>query len=288
MDRDIIGKIKSYCVQFCSSPLFLTVLGLKIIFSFFFASNFLVNLFSRFVNYYVVSGFQNPYDFFYGLKELIIFPYPKVMLWLLAAPRFIFSPFLSLDYNFVSNWHVFIYRLPIIFADIVIFLILVRWLKGKEDKVLKYYWCSPILFYISYMHGQLDALPIMFLFIFLYFLFKEKFYRAFIFLGMAISAKAGILIAIPLALVYLILKRVKISQIISLSLVPFALFAIINLNYLFSPGFFELVLNNKEQFKIFDFNYKISDSFVIYFVPLAYLILFIKSLTYKIFNRDIF
>ena len=271
-----------------SSKLFLAVLGLKIIFSFLFASNYLTHLFARFVNYFVVSGFQNPYDFFYGLKELIIFPYPKIMLWILAVLRFIFSPFLSPDYNFVSNWHIFIYRLPIIFADIVIFLILARWLKGKEDKVLKYYWCSPILFYISYIHGQLDALPIMFLFIFLYFLFKEKFYWAFSFLALAISTKTGIAIALPFAMVYLILKRVRIGQIILLSLIPFALFAAVNINYLFSPGFIEIVLNNKEQLKIFDFNLKRGDGFVIYFIPLAYLILFIKSLTYKTFNRDIF
>lgn len=282
-DRDGIFKFK-----ILSSPLFLSVLALKLLASFLLASDFLVKLFSRFANYYVVSGFQNPYDFFYGLKELIIFPYPKIMLWILAAPRFIFSSFLSFDYNFVSNWHIFIYRLPIIFADIVIFLILVRWLKGKENKVLKYYWCSPILFYISYIHGQLDALPIMFLFVFLYFLFKEKFYWAFSFLALAISTKVGIIVVLPFAIVYLILKRIEVNKIILLSLIPFALFVVININYLFSPGFFELVLNNKEQLKIFDFNYKLNDNFVIYFVPLAYLILFIKSLTYKAFNRDIF
>ncbi len=282
-DRDGIFKF-----GILSSPLFLSALALKLSVSFFFASDFLVKLFSRFVNYYVTSGFQNPYDFFYTLRELIIFPYPKIMLWILAAPRFIFSPFLSSDYDFVSNWHIFIYRLPIILADIIIFLILVRWLKGKENKVLKYYWCSPILFYISYIHGQLDALPIMFLFVFLYFLFKEKFYWAFSFLALAISAKTGIAIALPFAIVYLILQKIEIKKIILLSLIPLSLFVVININYLFSPGFFELVLNNKEQMKIFDFNYKLSDNFVIYFIPLAYLILFIKSLTYKTFNRDIF
>lgn len=274
--------------EILSSKLFLAVLGLKIISSFSLASNYLTHLFARFVNYYVVSGFQNPYQFFYQLNELTVFPYPKIMLWIMALPRWFFSLFLSADYNFVSNFHIFIYRLPIIFADIIIFLILARWLRGKEDKVLKYYWCSPILFYISYVHGQLDALPIIFLFIFLYFLFKEKFYWAFSFLALAISTKTGIIIVLPLAIVYLILKRTRISQIILLSLIPFALFAAVNINYLFSSGFIEIVLNNKEQLKIFDFNYKFGDSFVIYFVPLAYLILFIKSLTYKTFNRDIF
>ena len=168
MRNDIVNNIKKYYFQFFSSPLFLAVLGLKIASSFLFASNYLTHLFSRFINYYVISGFQNPYQFFYQLNELTVFPYPKIMLWIMAFPRWFFSPFLSLDYNFVSNWHIFIYRLPLLAADVAIFLILISWLKNKKDKVLKYYWCSPILFYISYIHGQLDVLPIMLLFIFLY------------------------------------------------------------------------------------------------------------------------
>ena len=288
MRNDIVNNIKKYYFQFFSSPLFLAVLGLKIASSFLFASNYLTHLFSRFINYYVISGFQNPYQFFYQLNELTVFPYPKIMLWIMAFPRWFFSPFLSLDYNFVSNWHIFIYRLPLLAADVAIFLILISWLKNKKDKVLKYYWCSPILFYISYIHGQLDVLPIMLLFIFLYLLFKEKFYLAFIFLGLAIAAKTSIVLVIPFAIVYLVLKRIELAQILSLSLLPFSFFAVININYLLSLGFIEMVFQNKEQFKIFDFNYRFGDGFVLYFVPLAYLVLFIRSLTYKTFNRDIF
>lgn len=288
MHSDIVNDIKKYYNQFFSSPLFLAVLGLKIVSSFLFASNYLTHLFSRFVNYYVISGFQNPYQFFYQLNELTVFPYPKIMLWIMAFPRWIFSYFFSADYNVVSNFHIFIYRLPLLAADIVIFLILIHWLKSKKDKILKYYWCSPILFYINYIHGQLDVLPIMLLFVFLYLLFKEKFYSAFIFLGLAIAAKTSIIIVIPFVIVYLVLKKKEPVQILSLSLLPFAFFTIININYLFSSGFIEMVLQNKEQIKIFDFNYRFGDGFVLYFVPLAYLALFIRSLTYKTFNRDIF
>ncbi len=288
MNNGIVNDIKKYYFQFFSSPLFWAVLGIKIAFSFLFASNYLTHLFARFVNYYVISGFQNPYQYFYQLNELTVFPYPKIMLWIMAFPRWLFNYFLSVDYNFVSNFHIFIYRLPILAADIVIFLILINWLKNKKDKVLKYYWCSPILFYISYIHGQLDILPIMLLFVFLYLLFKEKFSLAFIFLGLAIATKTSIILVIPFAIVYLVLKRIEPVQILSLSLLPFAFFAIINIDYLLSSGFIEIVLQNKEQIKIFDFNYKFGDGFVLYFVPLVYLALFARSLTYKTFNRDIF
>lgn len=283
--RDRRGDSKIGVIR---SPLFLWVLGFKIAASFLFASDFLVRLFARFVNYFVVSGFQNPYDFFYQLKELAIFPYGQVMLWLLALPRWLFSPFLSSDYDLVSNFHLFVYRLPILLADIAILLILTRWLKSHQRRALLYYWCSPILFYISYLHGQLDVLPIALLFIFLYFLFKEKFFSAFAALGLAIAAKASILIVWPFALIFMIFKRVGIGRLLLLASFPLFLFFILNLNWLLAPGFSEIVLNNREQLKIFDFHYRLSDHYVIYFVPLAYLILLIKSLTYRTFNREIF
>lgn len=270
------------------SPVFWGVLAVKIVFAYTFASDFLVKLFARFINYFVASGFQNPYDFFYSLGELNIFPYPRVMLWILSIPRVVLATFLGSDFNLISNSDIFIYRLPILAADIIIFIILARWLKNKQNKVLVYYWCSPILFYINYVHGQLDAIPMMFLFAALYLLFKEMYVQSFLLLSFAVAAKTGMILVIPFAFVYLLLKKVDWVRAVVLALMPIVLFALINLDYLYSPAFREIVLNNKEQIKIFDFNYKFSDSLVLYFVPLAYLALLIKSLTYKSFNRDIF
>lgn len=271
-----------------SSPLFLWVLIAKVVSSFLFASDFLVSLFSKFINYFVSSGFSNPYDFFYGQHLLAMFPYPNVMLWFLAVPRIIFSPFLGGDYNTVSNFHIFIYRLPILLADVIIFVVLVRWLKTKPGNVMLYYWCSPVLFYINYVHGQLDVVPVMLLFVSLYFLFKEAWLVSFLFLGLAISAKTSMALVLPFMVVYLFLKKVDIRRILPLAVLPAALFLVLNANYIFSPGFVEMVLKTKEQFKIFDLNYNLGDSLVIYFVPLAYLLLFLRSLTYRTFNRDIF
>lgn len=275
-------------IRVIKEPLFWGVLALKIGASFFLASHYLTDLFSKFVNYFVISGYRNPYEFFAHAGILNIFPYPSFMLWLLAVPRTLFSFFLGNDYNVVSHLHLFIYRLPVLLADIAIFLVLARWLKTKQKSVLLYYWCSPILFYISYIHGQLDAIPIALLFVCLYLLFKEKFFYAFLFLGLAISAKTGMIIVLPFAISYLFLKRVGWKQIVLYSLSPLALFALLNANYLLSPGFVKIVLETSQQFKVFDFKINFGGNFVLYLVPFAYLLLFIKSLTYKTYNRDIF
>lgn len=296
MTQDLISKIKAsfyekngvFKVGFLNSKLFWSVLVIKIVASWLLASDFLVKLFIPFVNYFVINGFSDPYKYFYQQKIFNIFPYPDLMLWFLSIPRFIFSPFLSRDIFAATHWHLFLARLPIILADLIILLVLYRWLKNRQDKVLLYYWCSPILFYINYVHGQLDALPIALLFIFLYFLFKEKFVKAFIFLGLSISAKTSIAIILPFVLVYLLLRRFSWYKILAYLSVPILIFIILNFKYILTPGFIEIVFKTKEELKVLNLNWKINDQLIVYFVPLAYLFLFVKSLTYRILNRDIF
>ncbi len=278
----------SFKVPILRLPLFWCVLGLKLLFSALFASHYLTDLFSRFVNYFVVSGFGNPYTFFSQAGVLDIFPYPSVMLWALAIPRAIFSFLVSTDYSAAGNLHLLIYRLPVLLADLAIFLILVRWLKSKQEEVLRYYWCSPILFYISYIHGQLDAIPIALLFISLYFIFKEKLFVAFIFLGLAVSAKTGMLIVLPFAIAYLVSQKIGVRKVLLLSAIPIFVFLALNANYLLSPGFVEIVLKTPQEFKVFDFKINFGGNFVIYLVPFAYLLLLAKGFTYKTYNRDIF
>jgi len=286
--RHLVDKGGAFKIDIVRSPLFLFVLILKLVAAALFASDFLVKFFAPFVNYFVASGFQNPYEFFYRAGLLLSFPYPTVMLWILSIPRFLMSPFVGIDYTVVSNFHIFLYRLPLLFADTVICLILARWLKNSTKKVLWYYWCSPVLFYITYIHGQLDVIPIMFLFMFLYFLFKERWYLAPVFLGLAIASKTHIAMLVPFVLVYLLLKKRDWIQTMFFLGIAALVFVALNYHYLSTPGFVEMVLKAREQFRVFDFQLGFNDRFVIYLVPVAYAALFMKSLTYRTFNRDIF
>lgn len=279
------GELK---IGILRSRLFLAVLGLKLVASFLFASDYLTKLFVPFVNYYVTSGLLDPYRFFHGIGLDTAFPYPAVMLWALAVPRFLLSPFLSPDFTAVTFGHVFALRLVTLAADVGLLVILSRWLRGREQAVLRWYWCSPILFYISYLHGQLDALPIALLFAALYFLFRDRNRVAMLLLGLAVAAKTGILIAYPFVLVFLYLRRLRLRELLLLAFIPPAVFLLLNAGYLFTPGFTRIVLETREQFKVFDFSYRLGGGLTVYFVPLAYFILFARSLTFRVFNRDIF
>ena len=270
------------------SPIFLTSLGLKLVASALFASNFLTHLFAPFVNYFVESGFQNPYSFFHGAGITNAFPYPRVMLWIMSIPKIFAHIFISRDYTIISSLDIFLYRLPILVADIIICVILARWLKNHEKKVLWFYWCSPILFYINYIHGQLDVIPIALLFVSLYFLFKERWHFSSVFLGFSLASKTHIAIVLPFIAAYLIRKKRDAIQVILPLAVALSVFVIINYNYFFSPEFIAMVFGTKEQFKVFDLRLPFNSRLVLYLAPLAYFILFLKSLVYRTYNRDIF
>lgn len=283
---DKAGKIK---IQGLNSPLFLVGLLVKIICAALFASNYLTDLFAPFVNYYVESFFQNPYDFFVKNNQPDAFPYPPVMLWILSIPRIILSPFFTGDYNQVSHLSIFVYRIPVLLADIGILIILLRWLRKYSRQVLILYWLSPVLFYINYIHGQLDVIPIACLFISAYFLMKEKFWFSAIVLGIAISSKTNIFLILPFFFVYYLKnKNITLPRVIAYCLTTIAIFVICNLPFIFNKNFIFMVFQNTKQVKVFDFYYHFSDQVLFYFTPAAYLTLFIRSLDFKSYNKDIF
>ena len=146
-----------------SSHIFWAGLVVKIILSFTFASSVLTDLFIPFVDYYVSSGFKNPYEYFLSIDVQNAFPYPALMLYIVSAPRILFG--FLVDWSQVSFSGVFLIRLPIILADFIILVILCRLIKAKNKTIIIYYWLSPVLIYINYMHGQLDAIPVSILFI---------------------------------------------------------------------------------------------------------------------------
>ncbi|WP_317898638.1 hypothetical protein [Aurantibacillus circumpalustris] len=268
------------------SRLFWAGLSIKILLSFFFASAYLRDLFAPFVEYFVSSGFENPYAHFIEQGKGNEFPYPPMMLWLFSIPRIIFSPFCSTD-GVLNLFESFVYRIPLLLADLCILFVLIRWLKTRMREVLVWYWLSPVLIYINYFHGQLDVLPIAVLFISLYFLFKQKWVLSFLFLAFAIGCKTNMVLVFPFYSIYL-WRTQNMSW--RKGLLPLALFGVvvflINLPYLFSPAFISMVYNNPVQQQVFDLFYQFNGTLKIYFIPAIYFSLLIWYLHFKFVNRD--
>ena len=280
------GKIK---IQGAKSPLFIIGLVVKIVLAFLFASDYLTKLFCPFVNYYVISGFENPYIFFSEKGYLSAFPYPPLMLWILAAPRLLFDAFLSNDYTHVSNLHILLIRIPVLLSDLTIFFVLLRWLKNYAKSVIVLYWLSPVLIYINYIHGQLDVIPIAILFISLYFLFKERFILAAIFLALAICTKTNILLVIPFyAIYYLKSKEISKAEWSKILILFTTIIITIYFAMALNEGFVKMVFQNKEQIKVYDFKLVFSQNLTFYFIPGSILALIIYFTLFKSLNRDLF
>ncbi len=268
------------------SKLFIAILLLKVIAAFLFGSDFIVDGFVPFVKHFVESGFQDPYSYFVDIGQPKAFPYPTVMLIILAVPYALFS----LISNTLTNdafINLFVIRLPIIAADLFIFYVLIKWLKTREDKVLKYYWASPILFYISYFHGQLDAIPIAILFMSLVFLFRNKTLFSGIAFGAGIAAKTNILLVLPFMAIFLWKNRSlkETIKFIGISLVTYGIFI---LPFVFSPGFTKMVFGASEQFRVFDLTIPLGfHNILLLAAPAAYLILLFNFSSYEKMNKDL-
>ncbi|AUP79382.1 hypothetical protein [Flavivirga eckloniae] len=276
---DQLGKYK---LTILKHRLFVIGLIIKLVAPFFFIGDLLKNKFIPFVNYFSSTGFSNPYEHFFNLEKFDFFPYPALMLYIQSTYSFFFQDSIVLQS--------FLFRVPLLLADITVLVVLSRFLKKADNKLLLLYWCSPVLFYINYLHGQFDVLPIMFLFVSFFFLFKKKFIMASVLLGLGLATKTNLLIALPFFFIYLWKFNNPNRKIQSVSIAFFLVFGaffLLNINYLFDEEFITLVFKNKEQIKLLDFKIGFGKLFF-YVVPAIYVLLLAKVIRYKQLSKDLF
>src|SRR3989344_1303697 len=232
----LYDKTGHFKLTFLSSYLFVFGLIAKLYAATFFTGENFTHLFTPFLKSFILQA-GNPYQFFFQNGLLEAFPYPQLMLYVMSAPAAIMGQLLGPELFIVTPGDSLLFHLPILAADIVILVVLSRWLKNKHTELLWLYWLSPILFYINYIHSQLDAVPIALTFVFLYFLFKERWLYAFIFLGAAIATKFHIIILLPFTLIYLWRRRVSKVLISIFAALPILVFLIVNNIQLLSEAF---------------------------------------------------
>lgn len=269
------------------SRLFWAGVLVKLVLSVFFASDYLRELFAPFGNYFIASDFKNPYEYFSQNGTGTEFPYPPLMLWIFTFVRALFWIIIPGNIEGFSLADSFLYRIPLLIADLGILFVLMRWLKTKTRQVLIWYWLSPVLIYINYIHGQLDVIPMAFLIGSLYFLFKNKWEYSFLFLGFAIACKTNMVLVLPFFIIYLLrIPHVKLKKIISVIALLFLTVLLLNLPYISSEAYISMVYNNPVQKQVFDLYYQFNSNLKIYFIPAVYFILVLWYLSFKFVNRD--
>ncbi len=214
------------------------------------------------------------------------FPYPPLMLFLLSAGRAVTALFASPDPDVFGWADALGFRLPLLLADILILLVLIRWFKTRQTSVLILYWFSPVTIYISYIHGQLDVIPMAFLFLSLHFLFRNKIWLSVMLFAAALGCKTHMVLVLTFYVWYVFRNT---ERKITGAIMPFLLLAItavlIHLPFA-SPNYFEMVFRNKVQNQIFDFYYQFNTELRIIFIPALFMTLLGWYLSLKFVNKN--
>ncbi|MDC1131830.1 hypothetical protein OAT59_04515 [Gammaproteobacteria bacterium] len=262
--------------------LFLAGIAFKLGISYVFTSEYTTQFFIPFIEYYINSNFSNPYQEF-SSNSIEIFPYPALMLFILTIPQLIFS-FGEWGIGFSS----LVLKTPLFFADITIFFILKSLLNHKHIlKLILIYWFSPVLNYISYIHGQLDIIPIALAFVSLYFLFKNSLNTSSVFLACSIATKTVIFAVIPILIIFLISQKLKPYEIFRFIIITISTFILINILFIFDSAFVNMVFNNKQQAQMLISSIQFG-TLTLYLLPIAYFTILLKGFSMKTINKDVF
>lgn len=193
---------------------------------------------------------ENPYQFYYENELLSSFPYPPVMLWI----ECIGGLFLQSGSGFPVFMKNLLFKLPLLFMDLLGLYYLMRISGSKRKYILVLYFLSPVILYSSYMHGQLDIIPTVFLIGAVYYLTESGMsakeakcndWKFVIFLTLSLASKFHIVVVLPLFFLYLYKKK-GFKKAVTMTGFPI-LFTFALVAPFWGSGFVNMVLLNKEQ-----------------------------------------
>ena len=273
------------------SPLFWVVLFVKIILGSFVASSYLRDLFLPFLNDFIANSWQNPWDLALQNKVEGEFPYSGMMLIIMSSLLSIGHILLPVGFFQLEAVQMLLARFPLLIADTTILLILLHWFNEDRKKVMWFYWASPILIYISYVHGQLDVLPTAFLFLSLFAIFRGKYFWTGLFLGAGVACKFHLLIALPFILAFIVKNVIrqtsinkKMFRFFSGFTLPLLLFVLPFLN---SVGYQELVIGTGETRKLFHLSFPFAKDLNFILAPAALFVLFLRFVSSYRVNKNL-
>jgi uridine kinase len=245
------------------------------------ASYYLRDLFTPFLNYYVESWLSNPWTHFAALGRVTSFPYPPMMLYILAIPRALFAPLLGAGVDSVTPAHLAVMRLPLLAFDILITALLISLYPHRRGRILGMYWCSPIVFYICYWHGQLDVIPTGLLLASIVLLGRGRYPIAMIVFACSAATKSHVWVALPFLLAYIGNRR-GAKAATSCFAVAVAVYLAIVGPYLGNPAFRQMVFGSREQARVFAYQMPFGyDALSVLIAPFALLCLLFRFIAYE-------
>ena len=270
---------KQFIVKYNVNSFFIIIL-FKVVLLGLFSSGYQSYLFYPFTNWFVEHG-DNPWS---AIDEGFIiaeFPYSGVMLYVLAPFNFIINSIDSTNF-FIRN---LIYSIPLIVSDILILFCIVSLAQDNKLKVAYLYFFSPVILFSTYIHNQLDVIPIALLLVSIVFLISRRYKYSALFFGFSISAKLSVILAMPIMVIYIIKKR-RWKESFIFVLISSTVFLVSTLPYIYSKSYINNVIFNSKQKMLFDSFFMIGD--VELYLPLFFsLILYACFFSFKKSNKDL-
>ncbi len=211
-------------------------------------------------NYLLNNG--DSLGFPYGPIMFLIFIPLSFIFWTLGIPFGLEDYFLSIGFR--SNLLIF---------DLISLLVLSKLLNNKKKEIIFFYWLSPLIFYVTYIYGQLDIIPTTIVLIGYFKLYKNEFKNSGYFFGLAIATKLSFALIIPLPIIYLWQnKRLSFGfnpfiKSLSKILILFVLTPVL------SRGYREMVLSTPEKASLISFNFSLNENLTVFILPLIFILI---------------
>ncbi len=252
--------------------IFLLGLAIKLLFIVFFIPEIQADWFVSFM----VQTFENPSidpwsSYIDSGGTNLAFPYGPVM-FLVHLP----TTFLGWVVDSLAGIEYFSglgFRVSLLIADILILGLLLQHFESRWKGLLIHYWLSPLVLFITYWHGQTDIVPVAILLLSISFLKNNKILEGSLFFGCAVAAKHSMLIVFPFVILYLWFKRGTTGSVYKFLALSLVCLTIIEGLYLFSNGFQQMVISNREVEKIYQLFIPMGSILKIYVIPLVYFLL---------------
>ena len=288
----LINKVFKYLINIpgkfkpiFTSKLFYIGCVIKLTLACLFSSEYLTELFIPFVTQFLSNPDQNPYIAFVNNGLSRSFPYPPLMLYIVASGKaFLGNTLLGLP---LPNPDILSLRLPLFIADILLLYTMTKMSINHTRKFMLYYWLNPILIYITYIHGQLDVIPICFLFMATYVMYKNQFNFSAILLALGCCTKTHLILVFPLFLMLIPKSQKYLQQMASFIVIFFAILIVGNVPFM-SPEFIKMVYQNAEQSKLLSIHFNLMKELTFYLIPAIILLLYLRFYTLKTKGREVF
>ncbi len=232
------------------------------------------NLFNSFITFFINNpSFDAWTNYLNNSNNIIAFPYGPVML-TVFLPLTYLGKLIGLAFGHEIYFIGLGFRITLLFFDFFGLILFKKLFPSKLKKILIFYWLSPLIFYVTFIHGQIDLVPSVFLLGAYSFISVNQFKKSGLFLGLALASKLSIAIILPIPIIYIFQNNRLVKGlspfIKSLFLTSFSLVIL----PLLSIGYRKMVFGSPMLNSVFWFKFSMGNQFEIFLLPIALLLIY--------------